>query len=357
MSKKKLFSQILNKCGSYCKNPENYFNIYNNIKVPTTFKYREKLSKTIKIKQATDNFLFSPDKTSHIDLTEDNNVKYNIKGQFVVRDKNLGQTILRQATDSEVLKSNSLAIGGIYSDTPLNISALIKYAHQLASNSNKIKFQPVSLFPEVTRIERYKAAEKYSKDSSYYPPYIKDRVNKYIMPKITDEDTLFDIPMTFSLFAFSVGGREIMMMENALKDILLKDYKLSENLVVNVFANFRVLCLGYAFDPSHTKKIGFPKVFVFSEDDRGVLSPKPLETQILGKEKSDPNQKFSVVQLVKNQPIHPAYMITIAHNAVPLKIVSNQTDDHLLAHYLDGISIFSNELKEMIGNCLTYNDE
>ena len=95
------------------------------------------------------------------------------------------------------------------------------------------------------------------------------------------------------------GRSELLDAGQILKDILQKEFKLSEDLVVNIFANFRVLCVGYAFNPLHTKKIGFPKVFVFSEDDRGVLSPKPLENQILGKEKSDPNQKFSDIYYLR----------------------------------------------------------
>jgi hypothetical protein len=74
------------------------------------------------------------------------------------------------------------------------------------------------------------------------------------------------------------------------------------------------------------------------------------------KEKSDPNQEFSVIDLGQDKAVHPAYIITIAHNTTPIQIVDETATDHSLAHYLTAINLLPDNAKETIGNCLTYGD-
>ena len=59
----------------------------------------------------------------------------------------------------------------------------------------------IAIFPEVTRQERYDAALKFSQDPTYYPEYIKDRVNKYVIERLIDNTT--DKPATFTFFSFT----------------------------------------------------------------------------------------------------------------------------------------------------------
>lgn len=305
-------------------------------------------------------YIYKPGQTAHVNLTDSLDSSY--RGVFFKRiEKGEGSffSVLHEATPDEIAESNILAIGGLDFDTPKAVSAIIKTAKTLAANNSKpekYKFEAVAIFPEVSREARYEAADEYSQNSFYYPPYIEDRVRKFLIPKFVDEEdnTILNIRSSISLFSFSIGGRESMMMENALWDIFYKEYGLSNSLAQNLMSNVTMISLGYAPGLEIFRPGGFNKVACFSVNDRGVLLPEDFYDSILTKESVLEN-KISIKAISKTHSDTFKRIITFGNRLVTAN--SSWDDyDHTKNAYLECIKHLPDNIQEGIGDCLSYSD-
>lgn len=249
------------------------------------FKNFQILPKIFKTNIEVNKYLFEENKSLLIDIN--NNSNDQLKGKFFIREeKKLSndKALLRIATESEIIDSKIITIGGLGFDSLRHISALLKATKNMANINQYNETQHskvVAIMPEVEPQARYAAAEIYSVNPSYYPSYILDRVKQFLLPKILQDDTIFAVPQTTAIFTFSMGGREAGMMENALKHVLEDELNLDQSLIESLMKNIISINIGYAPTiPSITKK-GFNKIAIFSTHDRAVLLPKDLYEQVL----------------------------------------------------------------------------
>lgn len=353
MSKTKIFSSLLQNFKNHWKITADIYEHSGDAGIEGGF--LEKIAYTVRTKRKVDEYLFSEDKKPLIEIDGRNNApKY--PGEFFIRsEESRGTAKLKPASFEEILNSNILCIGGLDFDSSRCLSALNKFAAKLALMNpagKKAGFGSVAVFPEVSKEERYEAAVKYSLDPRFYPPYIKDRVEKFIMPKILDEDndTLLCVQHGISLFALSVGGREVMMMENALRDILSKELDQPTAIVNDFLKNVRAVCLGYAPSLHAFKEGGFNKTFVFSRDDRAVLIPEDFYDALLTKEELSGKNIYA--KDFRKTEEAPGNSLIICGNGFT-KINSGRDDlGHTLPSYAYAISEFPEELKELIGSAL-----
>jgi len=361
---KKFFNKSLDLYKEYLAKLSRIFHIYNKVNKEPVFieknlSFIEKVKYTHSIYSDLEEFVFDPHKTSHIFLKDSENIELEMRGKAFLREDSTDpnkKTIFRAATTQEILKANILTIGGIDFDTPRHLSALLKTANKLASYKNddtQNNYSAIAIFPEVSRQERYEAALKFSQDPTYYPEYIRERVKKYVIEKLLDNTT--DKPATLTFFSFSVGGREIMMMENAIKDIARKDFGLSEKELFNLLSYFRGVCLGYAFDPSHIQEMSFKKLIIFSQDDRGVLIPNKLLTSFL---LNSMDKTYNIWNLDKKLQIseksHGNYMIIISSGVVSPSTIEDF--EHTIPYYLKAVDILPSEIRGDIAELLTYDE-
>ena len=317
------------------------------------------LSHIMQTREEISKYLFDSEKELLVKL--DNPTEVNsYAGCFFKRvETNINNSSsLHIASEEEILNANVLAIGGIDFNTPRHLSALIKASRILASecsNKDTSFHQTIAVMPEVSKEERYEAAKLYYQDSSFYPLYIKNRVEKFLIPKIIlDEDTVLNIPKSISLFSFSLGGREIMMMENALYDVLLKQYSIDPDTINTLMRNISAVCLGFAPKLNILEKnSGFNKIIIFSAKDRAVLLPKDFYQKILS---NDSVLDQEIFYSVFNEPDDNEKHLMIYNKEISNHDIKDELN-HTLGCYLYDINSFPEECKEVIGDYLVYHKE
>lgn len=311
--------------------------------------------KAAKVSYDIEKYLFNSKVNNHIDLSSSEISSKN--GKLFIREeaKNPNEKpSLRVATEEEVKTSTTIAVGGIQGDEDRQVSALLKTAKILAAKSNAPEtYLPVAVYPEVGRKERYEAAVKYTLNTEYVPSYIERRVEKYLLPKVIDNLDSDCGRNNISLFSFSMGGREIMMMETALRNILQNKMFLPKVVVDNLMSDVRAVCIGYAPSLTAFDKSGFNKIVIFSVDDRGVLIPRDLYDILLTKE-GDLVNNHCIKQLHTDIKSFK-YLIIDGKNTID----ANDKDyvDHTISHYVDIIDTMPSDVVQTIGACISCADE
>ncbi len=156
------------------------------------------LPKMFKTNIEVNKYLFEENKSLLIDIN--NNSDDQLKGKFFIREEKKlsnNKALLRIATESEIIDSKIIAIGGLGFDSLRHISALLKATKNMANINQYNETQRskvVAIMPEVEPQARYAAAEIYSINPNYYPNYILDRVKQFLLPKILQDDTVFAVP-------------------------------------------------------------------------------------------------------------------------------------------------------------------
>lgn len=360
MSKQRYFSPLFNRIKGYYKfvtsvhNDEVAAGGSRGLGIINTYSSIKKTQTEI------DKFLFEPGKQLLIDIKGGSKAE-ELKGKFFARNEKLVENTeskLYVPTEEEVYNANVLAIGGLDFVTGRHLSALLNATGILASKNSrgeKAYYKAIAVMPEVDKEERYQAAEKYSTNPKYYPEYIKDRVKKFLIPKFIDIDedrTIFDIPQSISLLSFSIGGREVMMMENALYDILTNEYCFSTDLVNRLMKNVKAVCIGYAPKLNVFKEKGFNKIIIFSKEDRAVLLPRDFYENLLTKNEMTKENIFIQDYTYPNSKVSN-YLIVC--NEETEKDILSDNLDHTISDYLCCIDSFPAEVIEILGNSLVCN--
>ncbi len=245
----------------------------------TFFKWRQ----TIKVERIKKAALYEPGKTDHIDLTTNYT---DLQALGLIRESfNKGGGRLRLATKDDIKQADIIAIGGLDFDTPRHLSALSRGAYNLASftkDGSHNEKTILALQPEVDRGTRYRAAERYNEDKEYYPNYIEDRVKRYVFPKLINFQMDSLNHERFALFSHSIGGREIMMMENAIQGVAKKEYGLNSEEIKQLLSNIKAVCTGCALKPEDLIDNKIAKIIIFLLEDRLPLLPQELVDQLFG---------------------------------------------------------------------------
>lgn len=307
------------------------------------------LLNALKIVVDSKKYLFDPRIQNHLDLSAEYNNSWANK--LLVRDEvvdPLKSPLLRVATQAEIDRSHIFVIGGIYGDDPKQISALLKAAKVLNTKygDSSEEFLPLAIFPEVSRQERYEAAVQYSLNPQFFPLYIETRVKNYLLPKLLDDLDLMHSQEKLSLLSFSMGGREIMMMQNALHHLLSQEFFLSEKAINSTMKKVNSVCLGYAPNLDAFEDVGFNKIVIFSIDDRGVLIHDDLY-EFLFSEESVSNTSLFIHQMHKGPDNSTQYMVITGANLIESSVLDYK--DHTIPYYLDCIDSVP-EIQEILGD-------
>ena len=361
MSKQQYFSSLFRGVKGYFKFAKNIHDNEVSKGYSKTWRILNTYSSMQKTQAEIDKYLFEPGKKLLVDI-EGDSIAEEVKGKFFARKEEITQDAeskLYSPTEEQVYNTNILAIGGLGFVTGRHLSALLKATAVLASKNSRGTesfYKAVAVMPEVDKEERYEAAEKYSMDSTYYPEYIKDRVKKFLIPKFIDideEKTIFDFPQSIALLSFSMGGREVMMMENALYDILTNEYSLSSDLVNRLMKNVKAVCIGYAPQLNVFKDEGFNKIIIFSKEDRAVLLPNDFYENLLIKTELSSEIVYIGDYSKLNSKL---FNYLVVHNEKTEKDnILQDSLDHSISDYLCCVESFPDEVKETIGNSLVYN--
>lgn len=229
---------------------------------------------------------FNPSKIKHISFKDhEDSIEENKGKLFAMGNNKEINHGLKSISNSE--SNNIFIFGGLDFDNFKHLAALHKYTNSIIDRAGISKFfqdyvfseitikeKPCLVFPHVNKEDRYKAAINFNLNKKFYPNYIEEFVNKNILPKltITNGELSFKSPITF--ISYSIGGREIYMIENALRNKLSNEFKLSSKQIYKIFENVKAVCIAYAIDTENLQDIRFSKTILFNIHDEGVLIPK-----------------------------------------------------------------------------------
>ncbi len=236
-----------------------------------------------------------------------------------------------------------VALGGLDFDNPRNISALLKSLETLLPKDTELK--SASIYPSVDREARYDAAVTYNHNKLYYPEYIEVMVREHILPRFIDLSTnsLKETIKHLTFYSFSVGGREIPMIENCLRHIFSREYGLSSKEISSVFNKINGVSIAYAIDYDNLPEPRFQKLVVLSEDDIGILKPLSLASNIMADISVENHSKINFYSIEETELSAATQVFYLKSGAMPMIIDNGETlnistKGHSLPHYIDSIT-------------------
>lgn len=334
-----------------------YPNVYKHLKIAST-KYDNSLYhnsllhfQTMRTCYNISQYLFTTQDNALIDLEDDDFAATN-QGKFFFRQEPTepgGSSALVATDEQHLVKADTICFSGIEGDNPRQLSALLRTAKYLSSALSE-DYLPIALCPEVDREERYEAAKTYSINPDYYPQYIKSRVDQVIIPRLLpylSDSSIPEVVQPLSILTFSMGGREAMMIETALYDLLSNDYGMGDKEVSSTLQQVTAVCLGYAPDVRVFDSGCMNKIIIFSVNDRGVLIPHNLFLEVLT-HNSVLDAKVTEVVFDTDEGIIQRLVICNQEKVVYQKDYL----DHTLGDYLECTRMFDEEMLELIGGSL-----
>ncbi len=277
---------------------------------------------------------------THVSFTPSPGYDPEMRGKAYMRITNdNGKKELLEIPPSSYQDLDLLALGGLDFDSSFHMSALLKSVETLLPAQSALKYG--AIYPNATRKERFEAATTYNKDKLYYSPYIESLTRDYILPRFVNDKTsdLQEPKKSLTLFSFSVGGREIMMMENCFRKILLEDYNLSKPDVHSLFTYIKGISVAYAADYVDLPELRFPKTTIISGKDIGVLQPEQLTRDMTWNPLLDQSKIHLFTSKDTDKYSHPSQIFYLGNKTVPLIVDKNKlaTKGHSLPHYVAAI--------------------
>ncbi|MFN7039318.1 MAG: hypothetical protein ACK4OM_07130 [Alphaproteobacteria bacterium] len=252
-------------------------------------------------------------------------------------------SVLMKCSNDDIINAEIIAFGGIeFDDLPAH-SALLKNIETLLGASHD-PLKTITFQPFVSRSERYKHLLNYSLNPNYTPEYILKFVENHILPIINDKINFKNPDHILTLFSFSAGGREIMMIENALYKIFkTNEYNLNEEEIERIFSKINVVSIGYACKFTYNTNPKFRKIIIYAIEDSGVLLPQFLTVNYLDKYiniiSSEPYTIFS--NDLGNQKENE-FLIVLGKNTIPKYLNGKKPNEkgHALPNYIYAIQDF-----------------
>lgn len=298
--------------------------------------------------------------TKHVDLNPSKEHDIKLAGTLWSRIFANGKRELIEVPKSDFIsKYNTLAFGGIDFDTKFHLGALLKSLETLSLTTRKSEpdmehIRAAAIYPNALRKERFEAAIEYNKNKLYYSPYAEKLTRDLVLPRfLNDKCELVEPKMPLSFYSFSVGAREIMMVENALRHIFKTEHNCSDNDVSDLFTYLHANCIAYALDFDNLPEPRFSKNIVFSVDDWGVLYPESLVEKVLTRGIPGVEKAPNVCIPIPGSKLSGATnLILLKHWQVPLFTKDGKlspVNSHSLPHYIEGITDLKGLQKGLLG--------
>jgi hypothetical protein len=308
------------------------------------FKKYEEYGNLIKpleeMRKFEEEMIFDPRKKSHVVLIDSIDSEVEDRGKLLTLDPD---NKMRHASEEEILEANVFAIGGIDFDNRKFLSSLLNAVNKLKNltpDPNPLWYcKPLALHPYVSKQERYEAAVKYNLDKGYYHNYAKEFVDSVILPRLIDPHTGVVKPpeRDITFFSYSVGGRDIMMFENALKVSLLKN-KVSKEEIFNIFAKIKSISIGFAVDiESLDVGLQFTKIIVFNEGDAAVLIPEKTYNLISADRSLCDTQPLTFIFEGKGKCSYDQFFVVFSQLDCFFPVETDRHKGHGLFSYIEAI--------------------
>jgi len=277
--------------------------------------------------------------TGHVDLIPHPDYDTKLHSTLWTRLTINNNKELVEVAKSDFSTFNTLALGGVDFDTTFRLAALLKSLEALSPNLEHIK--AAALYPNAPRKERFDAAFTYNKNKLYYPKYIEEITRQHILPRFLDNSGQLVAPKKpLSFYSFSVGAREIMMIENCLRNIWQTEYECSDLQVYNFFTYLQANCIAYALADDDLPALRFRKNVICSVLDIGVLRPRPLSEKYLWRKPANTCEAgWNEIEGDKKLSA-PLNLFLLGPKTLPIvtktgKIIPDTF--HSLPHYMEGI--------------------
>lgn len=181
-----------------------------------------------------------------------------------------------KTSEKDIDDASIWVIPGALSTSRYGMSITLKDIKSFLSDNgcNYWNGKSIIFCPYSSGKQRYIEAMEYNNDpQKYYSTQIEKFVRKYLIPRIIKEKQL-------SFITYSVGGKELAMIENAARNILINEYGYPINIVEKLFQAVTAICIGYASDIKNLPELRFNKVVLLSASDQGLFIPKSLYLKI-----------------------------------------------------------------------------
>ena len=279
-----------------------------------------------------------PVSTKHVDLNPHKDFDTKLFGTLWTRKTINDKKALIEVPKQDFNKFNVLAFGGIDFDSKFHLGALLKSLETLSPNLEYIK--AAAIYPNALRKERFEAAIEYNRDKLYYSKYIEDLTRDIVLPRfLNDSGTLSEPKVPLSFYSFSVGAREIMMVENCLRHIFKTEHQCSNIDICDLFTFLHANCIAYALDFDNLPELRFSKNIIFSVEGIGVLRPVSLIDNVLDRALSKDITNF-YTPIPGTELSGQTNLIILGSGTLP-DFTKDQKlsplNSHSLPHYIEGI--------------------
>jgi hypothetical protein len=232
------------------------------------------------------------DDSSHVDLKDSVDQNPDHKGKVFKRhkDKN-GNSVLIIPTKKEIDEASVFALGGLGQDDDKGISSIGKTIEIIVNPIPQgMHCKPIIYHPAVSRETRFTEGRKYHLDPKkiYYADYIKPITEQYILPHFLSKDkkSIVKPNKDLTIFTFSMGYIESMMIKNYLVDVFKSDFNLSKNDILNNFTRLYGFSLQCMPNYQGVSNLDFSRLIIVGIKDFGIqkvesfvhaVSPKHLD--------------------------------------------------------------------------------
>lgn len=267
------------------------------------------------------------DEYSHLPFEDFPESELADRGKFFKLDEDGGDSLLR-ASEEDIDESPIWVIPGALSTSRYGMLSTLQDVKTFFSSSscNYWNGRGVIFCPFSSGKQRYIEAIKYnSNPHNYYTAKIENFARKYVIPRIIKEKKV-------SFITYSIGGKELAIIENAVRDILVNEYHYSTNTVKKLFQTVTAFCIGYAPDIKYLPRLRFNKVVLLSASDQGLFIPKSLYFKIYTPIVC--NRPFTAFKIDKHETL-----IFLGHKA-SVEVLNGKLnhDGHRFPHYLRAMS-------------------
>ena len=262
----------------------------------------------------------------HLPFEEFSLSEINDRGKFFKLNEGDSYNLIK-ASENEIEEASIWVLPGALSTSRYDLSLTLQDINVFFNKINyPLKESAVIFCPYSSGENRYTEAMEYNNNdqSKYYSVKIEKFVRKYLIPRIIKERKL-------TFIAYSIGGQELAMIENATRYILLNEYNYPITLIQKLFQSVSAICIGYATDIDNLPDLRFRKIVVLSASDQGLFIPQSLYYKLY--KVSICNRPFTALKIDQYETL-----IFLGHQ-VSIEILDGKLnhDGHRLPHYLDAI--------------------
>lgn len=269
----------------------------------------------------------SKDEYSHLQFSDFSGSDLDDRGRFFKLNDDDSYNLFT-VSEKDIDDFSVWVLPGVLSTSRNDMSTTLQDINSFFADSGYCSWVRKSLIfcPYSSGQQRYIEAMEYSDNpQEYYSTKIEKFVRKYLISRMIREKKL-------SFITYSVGGKELAMIENAARYILKNEYNYPINIVEKLFEAVTALCIGYAPDIKNLPELRFNKIVVLSASDQGLFVPKSLYYKIY--RPIICNRPFTVFKIDRYETL-----IFLGHQA-SVEVLGGKLnhDGHRFPHYLKAMN-------------------